>query len=71
VTARTRCITVHVNKSNLEAPIAIGYLPEEASQDPAALKAVIEGVIADLVFELEAERSTRNQLRKRVTTPTP
>jgi type I restriction enzyme, R subunit len=43
------------------------YMPVEASHDPAAIKAAIEGLIADAVFELEAERSTRNQLRKRVT----
>jgi hypothetical protein len=64
----TRCITVHVNKSNLEALIARGHLSEGASQDPAAIKAAIEGVISDVVFEVEAERSTRNQRGKRVTT---
>jgi hypothetical protein len=53
------------------ALVARSYLPEEASRDPAAIKAAIEGVIADVVFELEAERSSRNQLGKRVTTPTP
>jgi hypothetical protein len=33
-----------------------------------SIKAAIERVVADLVFELETERSTRNQLGKRVTT---
>jgi hypothetical protein len=42
-------------------------VPEEASRDPAAIKTAIEGLMADLVFELEAERSTRNQVGKRVT----
>ena len=57
-----------VSESDLEALIARGHLPEEASQDPAAIKAAIEGVIADMIFELEAERSTRNRIGKRVTT---
>ena len=57
-----------VSGSDLEALIARGHLPEEASQDPAAIKAAIEGVIADMIFEMEAERSARNQLGKRVTT---
>ena len=64
----TRCITVHVNKSDLEALIARGHLLEEASQDPAAIKAAVEGLMSDVVFELETERSNRNQLGKRVTT---
>jgi hypothetical protein len=67
----TRCIRLDVSEGNVAALVARSYLPEEASRDPAAIKDAIEGVIADMVFELEAERSTRNQLRKRVTTPTP
>ena len=62
---------MHVNKSDLEALIARGHLPEEASQDPAAIKAAIEGLMSDVVFELETERSTRSQLGKRVTTRHP
>ena len=47
-------------------------VPKEASRDPtaikAAIKAAIEGLMSDVVFELEAERSTRKQqLEKRVT----
>ena len=52
----------------MAALVARGHLPGEASRDPAAIKAAIEGLIADLVFELKAERSARNQLGKRVTT---
>ena len=63
----TRCILVDVSETDVAALVARSYLPEEASQDPAAIKAAIEGVIADMVFELEAERCARNQLRKRVT----
>jgi len=50
------------------ALVARSYLPEEASGDPAAIKAAIESVMADLVFDLETERSTRNPLGKPVTT---
>jgi len=64
----TRCILVDVSQGDVAALVARSYLPEEASRDPAAIKAAIEGIIADMVFELEAERSTRNQLGKRVTT---
>lgn len=43
------------------------YLPEEASRDPAAIKAAIEGLMSDVAFELETERSARNKVEKRVT----
>jgi len=64
----TRCILVDVSESDVAALVARSYLPEESSRDPAAIKAAIEGVIADVVFDLEAERSARTQLGKRVTT---
>jgi hypothetical protein len=64
----TCCITVHVNKSDLEALIARGHLPEEGRRDPAAIKAAIEGLLSDFVFDLETERSARSQVGKRVTT---
>ena len=53
----TRCVTVDVSQSELDALVVRGYLPEEARGDPAAIKAAIEGVISDLAFELEQERS--------------
>jgi amidase len=40
---------------------------KEVSRDPVAIKEAIEGLMADLVFELEAENSARNQVGKRVT----
>jgi hypothetical protein len=63
----TRCVLVDVSESDVAALVARSHLPEEASRDLAAIKAAIEGVIADVAFELEAERSTRNQLGKRIT----
>ena len=63
-----RCILVDVSETDVAALVTRCYLPEEASRDPAAIKAAVEGLMADAVFELEAERSTRNRLGKRVTT---
>jgi hypothetical protein len=48
---------VDVNESEVSALVAGGYLPEEALGDAMAIKAAIECVISDLVFELEQERS--------------
>ena len=39
----------------MAALVVRSYLPEEASRDPAAIKAAIEGLMSDVVFELEAE----------------
>ena len=52
----TRCITVDVNEGEA-ALVARGYLPAEARGDPVAIKGAIEGLISDLAFELEQERS--------------
>jgi hypothetical protein len=49
------------------ALVARSYLPEEAAGDPAAIKAAIECLMSDVVFELETERSIRSQRGKRVT----
>jgi hypothetical protein len=53
----TRCITVDVNESEVAALVARGYLPEEARDDPLAIKAAIVVVISDLAFELDQERA--------------
>jgi hypothetical protein len=53
----TRCITVDVNEGEVAALVARGYLPEEARGDAVAIKGAIEGVISDLAFELEQDRS--------------
>ena len=64
----TRCIRVDVSETDVAALVARSYLPKEASRDPTAIKAAIEGLMSDVVFELEAERSIRKQqLGKRVT----
>jgi hypothetical protein len=48
--------------------VAGSHLPQEASRDPGAIKGTVEGLMADVAFELEAERSTRRLRWKRVTT---
>ena len=63
-----RCILVDVSEDDVAALVARSYLPKEASRDPAAIKAAVEGLVADVVFELEAERSARSLRGKRVTT---
>jgi hypothetical protein len=52
---RTRCITVEMNESEISALVVKGYLPEEASSDPKAIKAAIEALVSDLAFELEQQ----------------
>jgi len=64
----SRCILVDVSEDDVAALVARSYLPKEASRDPAAIKAAVEGLVADVVFELEAERSARSLRGKRVTT---
>jgi hypothetical protein len=54
---------VEVNESEIAALVARGYLPEEARDDPVAIKAAIVVVISDLAFELEQERSKGMGLR--------
>jgi hypothetical protein len=53
----TRCIIVDVSALEISALVVSGYLPEEAKGDPKVIKAAIEGVISDMAFELEQERS--------------
>ena len=55
----TRCIIVDVSALEISALVVRGYLPEEARTDPKAIKLAIEGVISDMAFELEQERSER------------
>ena len=43
---------MYVNESEVGALVARGYLPEEARDDPVAIKAAIVVVISDLAFEL-------------------
>ena len=50
-----------VNQDELEALIVRGYLSEEDRDNGAALKKAIEGVISDIVFELQSETAERSR----------
>jgi hypothetical protein len=60
----TRCVTVALNQSERDALVVRGYLAEEERDNGAAIKKAIEGVISDLVFELQSE--TAENARSRV-----
>ena len=46
---------VDINGDELAALVDKGYLPQEVRDDGAAIKKAIEGVISDIVFELQSE----------------
>ena len=57
----TRCVTVDVNQSEVDPLVVRGYLSEEERDNGAAIKKAIEGVISDLVFELQSETAERTR----------
>ena len=59
----TRCVTVDVNQSERDALVVRGYLSEEERDNGAAIKKAIEGVISDMVFELQSETAERRRAR--------
>ena len=44
----TRCVTVDVNQSEVDALVVRGYLSEEERDNGSAIKKAIEGVISDI-----------------------
>jgi hypothetical protein len=59
----TRCVTVDVSQSELDALVVRGYLPEEERDNGSAIKKAIEGVISDIEFELQCETAQRSRAR--------
>ena len=59
----TRCVTVDVSQSECDALVVRGYLSEEDRDNGAAIKKAIEGVLSDLVFELQSETAERSRAR--------
>jgi hypothetical protein len=59
----TRCITIDVSQSERDALVVRGYLSEEDQDNGAAIKKAIEGVLSDLVFELQSETAERTRVR--------
>ena len=54
-----RRVTVDVSQSERDALVVRGYLSEEERDDGVAIKKAIEGVISDMVFELQSETAQR------------
>jgi len=54
---------VDINGDELAALVDKGYLPQEVRDDGAAIKKAIEGVISDIVFELQSEAAERCRVR--------
>ena len=59
----TRCVTVDVSQSELDALVVRGFLSEDERDNGAALKKAIEGVISDMAFELLSETAERARAR--------
>jgi hypothetical protein len=59
----TRCVMVDVNHDELHALLLRGYLSEGERGDAAAIQKAIEGVLSDLVFELQSETAERSRAR--------
>jgi hypothetical protein len=59
----TRCVTVDVSQSERDALVVRGYLSEEERNNGAEIKKAIEGVLSDLVFELQSETPERSRAR--------
>ena len=55
----TRCVMVDVNQTERDALVVRGYLSEEDRDNGAAIKKAIEGVISDMVFEIQSETAER------------
>jgi hypothetical protein len=54
---------VEVSQSERDALVVRGYLSEEERDNGAATQKAIEGVLSDLVFELQSESFERSHAR--------
>ena len=54
---------MEVSQSERDALVVRGYLSEEERDNGAAIKMAIEGVISDMVFELQSETAERTRSR--------
>ena len=59
----TRCVTVDVSQSELDALVVRGYLSEEDRDHGAAIKKAIEGVLSDIELDLQCEIAERSHAR--------
>ena len=59
----TRCVTVDVSQSELDALVVRGYLSEGERDNGIALKKAIEAVLSDIELDLQSETAERTRAR--------
>jgi len=59
----TRCVTVDVSQSELDALVVRGYLSEGERDDGVALKKAIEAVLSDIDLDVQSETTERTRAR--------
>ena len=59
----TRCVTVDVSQSELDALVVRGYLSEGERDDGVALKKAIEAVLSDVELDVQSETAERTRTR--------
>jgi hypothetical protein len=59
----TRCVTVDVSQSELDALVVRGYLSEGERDDGVALKKAIEAVLSDIDLDVQSETAERTRAR--------
>ena len=59
----TRCVTVDVSQSELDALVVRGYLSEGERDNGIALKKAIEAVLSDIALDLQYETAERSRTR--------
>ena len=59
----TRCVTVDVSQSELDALVVRGYLPEEERDNGSAIKKAIEAVLSDIELDVQSETAERSRAR--------
>ena len=59
----TRCVTVDVSQSELDALVVRGYLSEGERDDGVALKKAIEAVLSDIELDVQSETAERTRAR--------
>ena len=59
----TRCVTVDVSQSELDALVVRGYLSGEERDSGAALKKAVEAVLSDIELDLQYQTAERSHAR--------
>ena len=59
----TRCVTIDVSQSELDALVVRGYLSEGERDNGVALKKAIEAVLSDIELDVQSETAERSRAR--------